>query len=89
MTIPNHITIEALARLPIAEIVALPPEELARLQQDADEAVRKAKALMGWLDSALLIKYADRAKAARADAEKDFGSTRFADGAGRHGTPAT
>ena len=35
MTIPNHITIEALARLPIAEIVALPPEELARLQQDA------------------------------------------------------
>ena len=81
MTIPNHITIEALARLPIAEIVALPPEELARLQQDADEAVRKAKALMGWLDSALLMKYADRAKAARADAEKDFGSTRFADGA--------
>ena len=42
MTIPNHLTIEALARLPIAEIVALPPEELARLQQDADEAVRKA-----------------------------------------------
>ena len=81
MTIPNHITIEALARLPIAEIVALPPEELARLQQDADEAVRKAKSLMGWLDSALLMKYADRAKAARADAEKDFGSTRFADGA--------
>jgi chromosome partitioning protein len=43
MTIPNHITIEALARLPIAEIVALPPEELARLQQDADEAINMIK----------------------------------------------
>jgi hypothetical protein len=80
MTRPNHITVAALARLPIAEIVALPSEELARLQQDADDAVRKAKALMAWLDSALLMKYADRAKTARTDAGKDFGSTRFADG---------
>ena len=40
MTIPNHITIEALARLPIAEIVALPAAELARLQKDADDALR-------------------------------------------------
>jgi len=80
MTIPNHINLEALARLPIAEIVALPPEELARLQQDADEALRKAKAMVAWLDSALLMKYAERAKAARLDAGKDFGATRFADG---------
>lgn len=80
MTIPNHITLEALARLPIAEIVALPSEELARLQKDADEALRKAKAMVAWLDSALLMKYAERAKAARLDAGKDFGATRFADG---------
>ena len=80
MTIPHHITLEALARLPIAEIVALPSEELARLQKDADEALRKAKAMVAWLDSALLMKYAERAKAARLDAGKDFGATRFADG---------
>ena len=80
MTIPNHITLEALARLPIAEIVALPSEELARLQKDADEALRKAKTMVAWLDSALLMKYAERAKAARLDAGKDFGATRFADG---------
>ena len=80
MTIPNHITLEALARLPIAEIVALPSEELARLQKDADEALRKARAMVAWLDSALLMKYAERAKAARLDAGKDFGATRFADG---------
>ena len=80
MTITNHITIEALTRLPIKEIVALPAEELARLQQEADAALRKAKTLVAWLDSALLMKYAERAKAARAQAGKDFGATRFTDG---------
>ena len=80
MTILNHITLEALARLPIAEIIGLPATELARLQQEADEALRKAKLTVAWLDGALLQKYAERAKAARADAEKDFGVARFVDG---------
>ena len=80
MTILNHITLEALARLPIAEIIGLPATELARLQQEADEALRKAKLTVAWLDGALSQKYAERAKAARADAEKDFGVARFVDG---------
>jgi len=80
MTILNHITLEALARLPIAEIVALPAAELARLQKDADEALRKVKLTVAWLDGALIQKYAERAKVARADAEKDFGVARFVDG---------
>ena len=80
MTILNHITLEALARLPMAEIVALPAAELARLQKDADEALRKAKLTVAWLDGALIQKYADRAKVVRADAEKDFGVARFTDG---------
>ena len=80
MTIPNHITIEALARLPIAEIVALPAAELARLQKDADDALRKSKLTVAWLDGALTQKYSERAKAARADRSKDFGVTRFTDG---------
>ena len=80
MSIPNHITLESFTRLAIADIIALPASELARLQNDADEALRKAKTLVAWLDSALLSKYSDRAKAARLDAGKDFGTTRFTDG---------
>ena len=53
MTIPNHITLDALVRLPIGEIVALPAAELARLQREADDALRKAKLAVAWLDGAL------------------------------------
>ena len=80
MSIPNQITLESFTRLAVADIVALPSSELARLQNDADEALRKAKTLVAWLDSALLSKYSDRAKTARLDAGKDFGTTRFTDG---------
>ena len=79
--IPNHIPLEALPRLPVAEIVALPAEELARLQHEAEEALRKAKLTVAWLDGALAVKYADRARAARGEAGKDFGVARFFDGA--------
>jgi hypothetical protein len=79
MTILNHITLEALPRLPIAEIVALPAGELARLQREADDALRKAKFTVTWLDSALTQKYADRARQARAKGEKDNGTVRFED----------
>ncbi|MCA3559898.1 MAG: hypothetical protein IOC82_02575 [Aestuariivirga sp.] len=79
MTILNHITLEALPRLPIAEIVALPAGELARLQREADDALRKAKFTVTWLDSALTQKYADRARQARAEGEKDNGTVRFED----------
>ncbi|MDN2582938.1 hypothetical protein [Aquibium sp. ELW1220] len=80
MMIPNQITLEALARLPIGAIVALPAAELARLQHDADQALRKSKLTVAWLDGALTQKYAERARSARADAEKDFGVARFTDG---------
>lgn len=80
MNIPNRITLDALVRLPIGEIAALPAEELARLQQEADEALRTVKAACDWLDGALTIKYADRAEAVRRDAGKDFGTTQFVDG---------
>ena len=80
MTLINHITLDALSRLPVGDIVALPASELARLQKDADEALREAKLTVAWLDGALNQKYAERAKAARADADKDFGVARFVDG---------
>jgi hypothetical protein len=80
MNIPNRIAPDAFVHMPIGEIAALPAEELARLQQEIDEALRAAKAASAWLDGALAIKYADRAEVARRDAGKDFGTTRFIDG---------
>jgi len=80
MTILNHITLEALVRLPMSEIVALPAAELARLQKEAEDALRKAKLTVAWLDGALTQKYAERSRAARADAGKDFGVVRLTDG---------
>lgn len=80
MTILNHITLDALVRLPMGEIVALPAAELARLHKEAEDALRTAKLTVAWLDGALTQKYTTRAKAARADAGKDYGVARFEDG---------
>jgi hypothetical protein len=78
--IPNHLTPPDLLGLTGNDIAALPAAELARLQHDSEDALRKAKAVIAWLESALLLKYGERARAARLEAEKDFGTTRFADG---------
>ena len=80
MTILNHITLDALVRLPMSEIVGLPAAELARLQKEAEDALRKAKLTVAWLEGALTQKYAERSRAARADAGKDFGVVRLTDG---------
>jgi hypothetical protein len=80
LALTNRIPPDALVRMPIGEIAALPAEELARLQHETDEALRAAKAASAWLDGALAVKYADRAETARRDAGKDFGTTRFIDG---------
>ena len=80
MTISNHITLADIHRMPVGQIAALPATELAWLQHEADEALREAKLTVAWLDGALTQKYAERAKAARADADKDFGVARFVDG---------
>jgi hypothetical protein len=63
----------------MSEIVGLPAAELARLQKEAEDALRNAKLTVAWLNGALSQKYAERAKAARADAGKDFGVVRLTD----------
>jgi len=80
MTIRNTITLDALRHMPVGDIAALPPEDLARLQTDADVALRDAKGLRDWLDGAIALKYGDRAAQARHEAGKDTGTVRFADG---------
>ena len=81
MNIPNIITLDALRHMAVGEIAALPPEELARLHGEADEALRSAKSLRDWLDGATALRYGDRAAQARHEAGKDTGTVRFADGA--------
>lgn len=81
MTIPNHITLDDLRNMQIGEIVALPAEQLALLQDAANEALRSAKAISDWLEGAIALKYTDRAVMARMEASKDTGTVRFDDGA--------
>jgi hypothetical protein len=79
MSIPNHVTLDAMIGMQIGEIAALPAQILAQLQREAGEELRKAKAVVAWLDGAVALKYSDRAQAVRLDAEKDFGTVRFSD----------
>jgi hypothetical protein len=68
-----------LPKLTVQQIAALPAPELAHLQKDAQAGLQKAKALVAWLDGALSLRYRDRARQARAQAEKDSGTIRFED----------
>lgn len=56
-----------------------PAEELAVLQEEADDALKAGKTLKEWLDGAIALRYCERAAQARADAGKDTGTVRFAD----------
>lgn len=80
MNIPNTITLDALRHMAVGGIAALPAEELARLQDEADTALRAAKSLRDWLDGAIALRYADRATAVRHQAGKETGTVRFSDG---------
>ena len=81
MNIPSTITLDALRHLAVGDIAALPAEELARLQDEADTALRAAKSLRDWLDGAIALRYADQATTVRHQAGKDTGTVRFTDGA--------
>ena len=79
--IPNAPTLDQLRTMPIGDIVTLPSEVLAVLQEDADAALKSAKSMKDWLDGAIVQKFGDRAREARAAIAKDTGIVRFSDGA--------
>ena len=81
MSIPNRPSLADLARMPIGDIVALSGETLALLQDEAEEALRRAKAAKDWLDGALERKYGALAAEHRRMEGKDTGTVRFDDGA--------
>lgn len=80
MSLSNRPNLADLPHMPVGAVVALPADILVLLQEEAEEALRSAKATRDWLDGALALKYADQANAARATAGKDVGTVRFADG---------
>jgi hypothetical protein len=70
---------DRLVQIPVGDIAALPADTLARLQREADEALRKAKLASDWLDGALALRYSGRSHQARAADLKDTGTVGFAD----------
>ena len=78
---PNHVRLADLDRMQIGEIAMLPAEDLALLQDEATTAFDAAKRTKEWIDSAIALRFADRANAVRLDDGKDTGIVRFDDGA--------
>jgi len=78
-TLTNRPTLDSIRTMPIGEIVTLPAEHLALLQEDASEALKAAKRQQDWIESAIALRYEQRAIAARGSAGKDTGTVRFAD----------
>lgn len=79
MTISNHITLADIHRMPVGQIAALPADQLALLKGAAEEQLTQAKSVADWLDGAISLKYADRARDTRHEAGKDTGTIRFED----------
>lgn len=80
MTIPNHITLADIHAMPVGEIAALPADQLALLQEAAQQDLQRAKTASDWLEGAIALKYADRVAKCRRDAGKDTGTVRLNDG---------
>ena len=68
-----------LSKLTVQQLSNLPSAELLRLQREAEADLRKAKAVAAWLEAALGLRYKDRARQVRAEADKDAGTVRFED----------
>ena len=76
---PNRPQINDVGAMPIADIIQLPAEHLALLQEDASANLEAAKRLKDWIDGAITHRYAERAVNARRTEHKDTGTIRFLD----------
>jgi hypothetical protein len=78
--LPNRLTLESIRHTPITDLLALPAEHLALLQEDAREAVEAAKRAQDWIEGVIARRYADRAAEERRATGKDTGTIRLQDG---------
>lgn len=76
----NRPCLDDMLRLPVDEVLTLPAEHLALLQEDAGAALDTAKRNRDWIESVIAARYGQRAVALRAEQRKDTGSVRFTDG---------
>ena len=76
---PNRPQLNDVGAMPIGDIIQLPAEHLALLQEDASANLEAAKRLKDWIDGAITHRYAERAINARRTEHKDTGTIRFLD----------
>ena len=76
----NHPTIDDMRLLPIGQVIDLPAEHLALLQEEARSRLDIAKRALDWIEGAIAMRYEQRAIGARAADGKDTGTVRFQDG---------
>lgn len=77
----NRPTLQAIRLLPVADLLALPADHLALLQEEAREALDAAKRLQDWIEGIITARYTQRAIGLRVAQGKDTGTVRFEDGA--------
>ncbi|MFN4143642.1 MAG: hypothetical protein ACK4HL_17515 [Aestuariivirga sp.] len=68
-----------LPKFTVQQVANLPAAELLRLQREADADLRKAKAVVAWLEAALGLRYKEWARQVRSQVRKDAGTVRFED----------
>ena len=73
----NRFQLDEIRAMPVGEIAALPAEQLALLQENAEAVLTAAKTLKEWLDGAIGLRFGERAYTARRDAGKDTGTVRL------------
>lgn len=78
--IPNRPTLDKLTAMAPELLAAMPPDELALLSEEVEQAVVRARRLKEKLEGALDLRYRQRATAIRQAEGKDTGTVRFEDG---------
>jgi hypothetical protein len=76
----NCPSLDVARHMPVADLLALPPEHLALLQEDARTGLDAANRMRDWIEGTIALRYQQRAVGARAAAGKDTGTVRFQDG---------
>ncbi len=76
----NRPSLDDMRALPVGQVIDLPAEHLALLQEEARSRLDIAKRALDWIEGAIAMRYEQRAIGARAAAGKDTGTVRFQDG---------
>lgn len=69
-----------LTEMSVAQLEALPPDQLAEVQHNLEQLQDWTKQARAKLDTALVRRFGERERAARAASGKDFGTVHFSEG---------